>query len=58
MFLLIDDGVLVTFEIDENRKETEIATAVAIERLFHTVVLFGFAAYFLYIRAVRNRVRA
>lgn len=56
VYLLLNHGVLVTFEVDESRKEmgSEMATAVAVERLFHIFLLLAAVAYFLYTGFARN----
>lgn len=59
VFLLLDQGVLATFDLDENRKElgADVAAAVAVERLFHIVLLLGAVGYFIYTSLFRNHAR-
>jgi len=59
VLLLLDRGVLVTFDLDENRKElgADVAAAVAVERLFHIFLLLGAVGYFVYTSLFRNHIR-
>ena len=59
VFLLLDQGVLAAFDLDESKKElgSEIAAAVAVERVFHIFLLMGAVAYFIYTSLFRNHIR-